>query len=50
MRSRRKQTGVPREKFDFDRRPNTGQSFENALAKARAGERRRQRWIHQDAR
>jgi FO synthase subunit 2 len=33
------QTGVPREEYDFDHRPETDQSFENALAKARAGER-----------
>ncbi|MFQ3319935.1 MAG: FO synthase subunit 2 [Natronomonas sp.] len=30
---------VPREDFEFDHRPETDQSFENALAKARAGER-----------
>ena len=30
---------VPRGDFEFDRRPATGQSFENALAKARAGDR-----------
>ncbi|PSP83041.1 7,8-didemethyl-8-hydroxy-5-deazariboflavin synthase subunit CofH [Halobacteriales archaeon QS_1_68_17] len=30
---------VPREEFDFVHRPATDQSFENALAKARAGER-----------
>jgi len=32
-------TGVPRGRFGFDHRPVTDQSFENALAKARAGER-----------
>ncbi|MFT4883503.1 MAG: FO synthase subunit 2 [Natronomonas sp.] len=30
---------VPREDFAFDHRPETDQSFENALAKARAGDR-----------
>ncbi|MFB6120442.1 MAG: 7,8-didemethyl-8-hydroxy-5-deazariboflavin synthase subunit CofH [Halobacteriaceae archaeon] len=30
---------VPRGEFGFDHRPETGQSFENALAKARNGER-----------
>jgi FO synthase subunit 2 len=30
---------IPREQFSFDYRPETGQSFENALAKARTGER-----------
>jgi len=30
---------VPREDFEFERRPVTGQSFENALAKARDGRR-----------
>jgi FO synthase subunit 2 len=35
----RTQTGVPSGEFDFDHRPETDQSFENALAKARAGER-----------
>ncbi|WP_159903550.1 7,8-didemethyl-8-hydroxy-5-deazariboflavin synthase subunit CofH [Salinirussus salinus] len=30
---------VPREQFSFEYRPETDQSFENALAKARAGER-----------
>jgi FO synthase subunit 2 len=30
---------VPREEFAFDHRPETDQSFENALAKARAGDR-----------
>jgi len=30
---------VPREQFDFDVRPETDQAFENALAKARAGDR-----------
>ena len=30
---------VPREGFEFERRPVTGQSFENALAKARNGRR-----------
>ena len=30
---------VPREDFEFERRPETGQSFENALAKARDGRR-----------
>ena len=30
---------VPREGFEFERRPVTGQSFENALAKARDGRR-----------
>jgi FO synthase subunit 2 len=30
---------VPRGEFEFDHRPETDQSFENALAKARAGER-----------
>ena len=32
-------TNVPREAFDFEHVPETDQSFENALAKARAGER-----------
>jgi len=32
-------TNVPRDRFDFDCRPVTDQSFENALAKARNGER-----------
>jgi FO synthase subunit 2 len=32
-------TGVPRGRFGFDHQPVTDQSFENALAKARAGER-----------
>jgi len=32
-------TNVPRGRFDFEHRPETDQSFENALAKARAGER-----------
>ncbi|MDR5656252.1 7,8-didemethyl-8-hydroxy-5-deazariboflavin synthase subunit CofH [Halodesulfurarchaeum sp. HSR-GB] len=32
-------TGVPREQFDFEIRPETDQSFENALARARAGDR-----------
>ncbi|CCQ33334.1 FO synthase subunit 2 protein [Halorhabdus tiamatea SARL4B] len=32
-------TNVPREHFDFEYRPASEQSFENALAKARAGER-----------
>ena len=32
-------SNVPRDKFDWDRRPDTAQSFENALAKARAGNR-----------
>jgi len=36
---RRANTGVPRSKFDFEHRPETGQSFENALAKARDGTR-----------
>jgi FO synthase subunit 2 len=31
--------GVPRGEFDFEHRPETDQSFENALAKARDGER-----------
>ena len=35
----RTQTGVPSGEFDFEHRPETDQSFENALAKARAGER-----------
>ena len=30
---------VPRGEFEFDRRPATDQAFENALAKARAGDR-----------
>ncbi|MFB6296012.1 MAG: 7,8-didemethyl-8-hydroxy-5-deazariboflavin synthase subunit CofH, partial [Halobacteriales archaeon] len=30
---------VPREDFDFEVRPETDQSFENALAKARSGDR-----------
>ncbi len=30
---------IPRDRFEFDRRPETDQSFENALAKAEAGER-----------
>ncbi|MFC7248877.1 7,8-didemethyl-8-hydroxy-5-deazariboflavin synthase subunit CofH [Halomicroarcula sp. GCM10025324] len=32
-------TGVPRDSFDFRHRPETDQSFENALAKARDGAR-----------
>jgi selenocysteine lyase/cysteine desulfurase len=32
-------TNVPRDEFGFDHRPETDQSFENALAKARNGER-----------
>jgi FO synthase subunit 2 len=32
-------TNVPRERFDFQHVPETDQSFENALAKARAGDR-----------
>ena len=36
---RRADTGVPRSEFDFQHRPETGQSFENALAKARDGTR-----------
>jgi FO synthase subunit 2 len=32
-------SNVPRDEFDWDRRPDTSQSFENALAKARAGNR-----------
>ncbi|MEF8813220.1 MAG: 7,8-didemethyl-8-hydroxy-5-deazariboflavin synthase subunit CofH [Halovenus sp.] len=32
-------TNVPRGRFDFEHRPETEQSFGNALAKARAGER-----------
>jgi FO synthase subunit 2 len=32
-------TGVPRDRFGFDHQPVTDQSFENALAKARAGDR-----------
>lgn len=32
-------TNVPRERFEFESLPRTDQSFENALAKARAGER-----------
>jgi FO synthase subunit 2 len=32
-------TNVPRGRFDFEHRPETDQSFENALAKARDGER-----------
>jgi FO synthase subunit 2 len=32
-------TNVPRGRFDFDHRPETDQSFETALAKARDGER-----------
>ncbi|MFB6110116.1 MAG: 7,8-didemethyl-8-hydroxy-5-deazariboflavin synthase subunit CofH [Halodesulfurarchaeum sp.] len=35
----RTRTGVPRGEYDFDHRPETDQSFENALAKARAGDR-----------
>ncbi|WP_225335399.1 7,8-didemethyl-8-hydroxy-5-deazariboflavin synthase subunit CofH [Halomicrobium urmianum] len=34
-----KTANVPRGEFDFDHRPRTDQSFENALAKARSGER-----------
>jgi FO synthase subunit 2 len=30
---------IPRDRFDFDHQPETDQSFENALAKARNGER-----------
>jgi FO synthase subunit 2 len=30
---------IPRERFEFEHLPHTGQSFENALQKARAGER-----------
>jgi FO synthase subunit 2 len=37
--SRGAPTGVPREEFGFDHVPETDQSFENALAKARAGDR-----------
>ena len=33
------QVGVPREQFEFDHLPETDQSFENALEKARAGQR-----------
>ena len=33
------ETGVPRDRFDFAVRPKTDQSFENALAKARNGDR-----------
>ena len=32
-------TNVPRERFEFERLPRTDQSFENALSKARAGDR-----------
>jgi FO synthase subunit 2 len=32
-------SNVPRERYDFERRPATDQSFENALTKARDGER-----------
>ena len=32
-------TNVPRGRFDFEHRPETDQSFENALANARAGDR-----------
>jgi len=35
----RSEAGVPRGEFDFARRPATDQAFENALAKARAGDR-----------
>ncbi|MFB6267596.1 MAG: radical SAM protein, partial [Halodesulfurarchaeum sp.] len=35
----RTRAAIPRERFDFDLVPETDQSFENALAKARAGER-----------
>ncbi len=35
----RRPTNVPRGRFGFDHRPETDQSFENALAKARAGDR-----------
>ena len=36
---REAKTGVPRGEFDFEHRPETDQSFENALAKARDGTR-----------
>ncbi|MEF8771091.1 7,8-didemethyl-8-hydroxy-5-deazariboflavin synthase subunit CofH [Halodesulfurarchaeum sp.] len=35
----RTQTGVPRGQYNFERQPETDQSFENALEKARAGHR-----------
>jgi FO synthase subunit 2 len=35
----RGRSNVPRDSFEFDIRPETDQSFENALAKARAGDR-----------
>ncbi len=34
-----RETGVPRERFDFEHAPTTDQSFENALARARNGDR-----------
>lgn len=33
------QTNIPRQQFDFTHRPETDQSFENAVARARSGER-----------
>ena len=38
-RTARETVNVPRNRFDFRLRPETDQSFENALAKARAGDR-----------
>ncbi len=35
----RGRTNIPRSRFEFDHRPETDQSFENALEKARQGER-----------
>jgi len=37
--ARNSRTNVPRERFEFDLQPVTNQSFENALAKARDGQR-----------
>ena len=39
MADARKRSNVPRGRFDFEHRPETDQSFENALAKARDGRR-----------
>jgi FO synthase subunit 2 len=36
---RHRPTNVPRDRFDFEHRPATDQSFENALEKARSGDR-----------
>ncbi|MEF8776684.1 MAG: 7,8-didemethyl-8-hydroxy-5-deazariboflavin synthase subunit CofH, partial [Haloarculaceae archaeon] len=39
MANAERHPNVPRDRFDFTIQPETDQSFENALAKARAGER-----------